>query len=230
MKMRQRSALVLAAWLWVGCGWAWGGQPRQLRLQWEELESRITHKKVAFVLPDGTRVEGKVIGVEPGGLRLKVSKTSNRKVEPKGEQVVARQSLSVLRVTEYRKIGRLVGATGSIAVAAGIILAQDIDIYEGPLVVIVPAVVAAESSAWVSAAITPARRSTRRLPKSRLCPLHFPQNRPSPKTVDGLFLNILRLFSIIYGLPEPISRNPPATLKVEGNSLGYLPPFPCKQL
>jgi hypothetical protein len=132
----------MLALLLVFCSWAEAGQPQQLRLKWEELDSRITDKKVAFVLPDGTRVEGKVVVVLRDGLRLKVSKSSNRKTQPKGEQTVSRQALSVLRVTQYGKMGRLLFTTGAVATAAGIVLAQSIDLYEGPAVYVVPAVIA----------------------------------------------------------------------------------------
>ncbi|MBI4877626.1 MAG: hypothetical protein HY822_23590, partial [Acidobacteria bacterium] len=97
----------------VGCGWAWAGQPLRLELKWQELESRVARKKVAFTLPDGTRVEGKAIAVQADGLRMKVSKTSDRKAQPKGERVIPRAELSVLRVTSYRKLGRLLGTLGA---------------------------------------------------------------------------------------------------------------------
>lgn len=126
----------------MGCGWARAGEPRQLQLSWDELASSITGKKVAFVLPDATHVEGKVMDVEPDGLRMKVTKSSNRKTQPKGSHLVARQSLSVLRVTEYRTLGRWLGTLGAIGITAGVVAAQSIDVYEGPLVIIVPAVVA----------------------------------------------------------------------------------------
>ena len=138
----RRWTSVLAALLWLGCGLARAGEPRQLRLKWNELGPRITDKKVAFVLADGTQVEGKVIAVEPDGLRLNVSRTSNRAAQPKGKHLIARQALSVLRVTEYRKLGRLLGTMGAIGVAAGIVAAQSIDVYEGPMVIVVPIVIA----------------------------------------------------------------------------------------
>ncbi len=136
----QRWVLMLAALMWMGCGWARAGE--RFRFKWEDLDSRITNKKVAFVLPDGTHVEGKVIGVEPDGLRLKVSKSSNRNTQPKGRHLIARQAISVLRVTEYRRMGRLLATAGAIATAAGIAAAKYPDLYEGPTVIIVPAVVA----------------------------------------------------------------------------------------
>jgi hypothetical protein len=49
----------------------------------------------------------------------------------------------MLQVTEYRKLARLLVTAGAIAAAAGIVAANHPDLYEGPLVVIVPAVAAA---------------------------------------------------------------------------------------
>jgi hypothetical protein len=136
----QRHVLTAAALVLAACGWLRAGEPRQERLKWENLEARIAGKKVALVLPGGTHVEGKVIGVEAEGLRLNVSKSSNRGVQPKGKHLIPRASVSVLRVTEYRQLGRLLGTLGAAALAGGIVAAQSVDVYEGALVVIVPVV------------------------------------------------------------------------------------------
>jgi hypothetical protein len=124
--------------LWMGCGLAGAGEPSQLRLKWEDLNPNIANQKVSFVLPDGTRVEGKVLGVEPDGLRLRVSKSSNRHSQPNGEHLIARGSVSFLRVTEYRKIGRLLGTAAAIGIAAGIVASRHVNSYEGYLAVIAP--------------------------------------------------------------------------------------------
>jgi hypothetical protein len=121
----------------------WGGEPRQLQLKWSELGPRIEDKKVALVLPGGTYIEGKVQAVQPDGLRLRISKTSDRQAQPKGSHLIPRQSVSMLQVTEYRKLARLLVTAGALAVAAGIVAANQPDLYEGPAIVIVPAVTAA---------------------------------------------------------------------------------------
>lgn len=127
----------------AGTGMLWGGQAGQSQLRWGELAERVTGRKVALALPDGTRIEGKVRGVETDALRLQVSKTSDRQVIAKGERLVPRQSVSVLRVTEYRKLGRLLVTLGAVGIAAAIVAADYPDIYEGPALIAVPAVVAA---------------------------------------------------------------------------------------
>lgn len=118
-------------------------EPKQLVLKWSELESRIHDRKVALELPGGTRIEGKALSVHTNGLRIKVRKTSDRKVQPKGEHTIPRQSVSALRVTEYRVIGRLIGALAPPAVVGIITPALAGEIYEGPLVILVPALAVA---------------------------------------------------------------------------------------
>jgi hypothetical protein len=134
--------IVLPAVLALGPG-PLRSEVRRLDLKWSELGARVDARKIQMVLPEGASVEGKVVGVEPGGLRLRVTKTSERKLVPKGERLVPRQSVSLVRVIEHRWIGRLAVSLGAAAATAGIILAAGSDVYEGVLVVIVPASAAA---------------------------------------------------------------------------------------
>jgi hypothetical protein len=140
--MNRHLLLGLGALLWIGQSTLWGGEPRQLQLKWGELGPRVEDHKIAMVLPDGTHIEGKVRAVQPDGMRLRVTKTSDRKVQPKGDHLIRRESISVLRVTEYGTKGRWLVTTGAIATAAAIVAANKPDLYEGPAVIIVPAVTA----------------------------------------------------------------------------------------
>lgn len=133
---------MLVALLAMSQSLLWGGEPRQLQLKWNDLGPRIEDRKVSLVLPGGTYIEGKVLAVQPDGLRLRISKTTDRKAQPKGNQLIPRQSVSTLRVTEYRKLARLLVTAGALAIAAGIVAANQPDLYEGPAIVIVPAVTA----------------------------------------------------------------------------------------
>ena len=116
--------------------------PVRLQLKWTDLGSRIVNRKVALTTPDSVSIEGRVTGVEANGLHIDISKTSNRKALSKGKQSVARQSVTALRITEYRKVGRLIGTFGAMGAAAGIVAAQSIDLYEGPAVILVPVMIA----------------------------------------------------------------------------------------
>jgi hypothetical protein len=137
---------VLGSVLAIGLGTARARDPQQAQLKWGELQPHIAGKKVALALPDGTAVEGKVRQVEADGLQLKITKTSDRKAQPKGVHLIPRQSVTFLRVTEYRWIGRLLCTVGAIGATAGIVAAQHIDVYEGAALVVVPVVVAGGSA------------------------------------------------------------------------------------
>ena len=140
--MRHRFPIVLIALLGMGHSLLWGGEPRQLQLKWNELGPRIEDKKVALVLPGGAYIEGKVQAVQPDGLRLRVSKTSDRKEQPKGSRLIPRPSVSLLQVTEYRKLARLLVTAGALAAVAGIAAASYPEPFEGAMYVVVPAVAA----------------------------------------------------------------------------------------
>lgn len=101
-------------------------EPKKRQYRWAELDGRIRGRKIAFVLPDGTHVKGKVLGVEAERLRLKVSETSNPTAQPKGEALIPARSLSVLRVMETGKKWRIICTialpfvvVGAITVAIG---------------------------------------------------------------------------------------------------------------
>ena len=139
--MRRFSFAMTGALLCMSQGLLWGAGAEQLK--WGELGPRVGHNKVSMALPGGVYIEGKVVEVEPSGLRLKISRTSDRAVQPKGEHLIPRQSVSVLHITEYRKRGRLLGTLVAAGAAGGIAAANYPDLYEGPAVIAVPAVVAA---------------------------------------------------------------------------------------
>lgn len=139
--MKLPMTATVAALLWMSQGLALGGGPSPLQLRWSELDSVITGRKVAMVLPGGTHIEGKVLRVEPESLWLDISKTSDRVAQPKGERRIPRQSVSVLRYTEYRKIRRLIGTLAlPAAVAAGMLAGGARDCYEGPCIILFPAI------------------------------------------------------------------------------------------
>jgi hypothetical protein len=138
--MRRAAAITLAVALWFGPAASRADEPNTISLRWSELSTAVDDRKVALVLPDGTEVQGRVRQVEADGLRLKVSKTSNRNVVPKGNALIPRQSVSVIRVTDYRKLARILCTAGAVAASALVVVASDIDVYEGPALIIVPAV------------------------------------------------------------------------------------------
>ena len=114
-----------------------------IEAKWDELGPLLGTSKVSLLLPEGAEIQGMVLRVEPDGLRLKVQRTSDRKVMPKGERLIPRASVSLLRSTQYRGFARLLCGVGLPAAVVGAVVTQNIDIYEGPAVVAVPAVIAA---------------------------------------------------------------------------------------
>ena len=114
-----------------------------LPVRWSDLSRLVTNRRAALVLPIGAEIEGRVLRVEPDGLRIRVSRTSDRRVVPKGVQLIPRQSISVIRITQYRIAGRLLCTAGALALASSIVATRDIDLYEGPAVVLIPAMAAA---------------------------------------------------------------------------------------
>ncbi len=141
--MTRRFSVCLGVLVWTASAWA--GGPKEVTLSWDALAPAITGKKVALVLPDGTSIQGKVRGVDPAGLQIKISKTSDKRGQPKGLHTIPKQSVSVLNVTDYRKLGRVLCTAGTLAALAPILAlgASDSSIQEGPAVVVVPSVAVA---------------------------------------------------------------------------------------
>ncbi len=142
---------IAGALLWVVTGTLWG----QVPLAWNELGPRITGRKVALVLPDGTHVKGKVRSVESDGLRL-------------GGEFVPRASVSVLHVTEHRKLGRLLVTAGTLGAAGAIVAAKYPDLYEGPALIAVPAVTVGGMAGLAAAGYYAGKRLDRRITEIRV--------------------------------------------------------------
>jgi len=139
----KRGANLVAVGVVLSQSLLWAGEPRQLQLKWSELGPRIEDRKVALVLSGGAYVEGKVQRVVLDGLWLRVSMTSDHKAQPKGSHLIPRPSVSMLQVTEYRKLARLLVTAGAVAAVAGIVAASNPDVSEGPGIMAVPVIAAA---------------------------------------------------------------------------------------
>ena len=117
-----------------------GADPRELSLRWTELESAVAGKQVRILLPNGARIEGRVAAVEVEGLRTRITKTSVRSLQAKGEAVLPRASVLVLQVVTHgvgwRILGTaigplLVGAAGASVAARGAGTVNDLPKYIG---------------------------------------------------------------------------------------------------
>jgi len=121
----------------------WAGEPRQLQLKWSELGPRIDDRKVALVLSGGTYIEGKVQRVVPDGVWLRISKTSDPQLQPKGSHLIPRPYVTMLQVTDYRVLGRVLVTAGAVAAVAGVVAATNPDVSEGPGIVAIPVIASA---------------------------------------------------------------------------------------
>jgi hypothetical protein len=137
--MTMRTLVALGAL--IGGAAAAAAQPAPVTLKWSELGPRIAKSKIELVLPDSTALRGKVRGVEPDGLLVDISKTSDKMAHPKGLQLIPRQSVSLMRVTRYRKLGRILCTAGVVAAAGAFaaVAARDSGITEGGVVIAIPA-------------------------------------------------------------------------------------------
>ena len=142
----RQAVAVLAAFLLLNPGLS-AAEPKVLSLRWSELESAVGGGKVKIVLPDGLRIEGRVMAVEPEVLRIRITRSSDRHAQPKGEASIPRHAVSVVEVVKYGKLWRLLGA---LAIPAGAASAAAItfprDVSEGP----VPGIVLGVSLAGVA--------------------------------------------------------------------------------
>ncbi|MCL4401752.1 MAG: hypothetical protein M1436_03675 [Acidobacteria bacterium] len=129
--MSRQFLSALGVLLCLGQSMLWGED--RIQLTWGELAPRILERKVALVLPDGKHIKGKVQGVWPDSLRLRVGRR---------DRSIPRESVSVLRLTEYGTRGRWLAVAGTLGAASVVTAAKYPDLYEGPAVAIVPAVVA----------------------------------------------------------------------------------------
>ena len=77
--------------------------------KWSNVGPLILGRRVALVLPNGVRIEGKPIAVHPDSLELDIAKTSDARAEPKGKTSIPRSSVSALELKKRRIIGRIVG-------------------------------------------------------------------------------------------------------------------------
>jgi hypothetical protein len=106
------------------------------RISWSDFSTRMTPRHtIRLVLPDGTRVEGKLVQVKPDGMDLDVTGGSNNPAHSKGRATIPRQSVSVIGVRSPHRSGRLIGTILPIAFGALLIVAgsQNDDDGNAPL-------------------------------------------------------------------------------------------------
>ena len=78
----------------------WAAGPTELSLRWAVLEPAVAGRKVKIVLPSGVRIEGRVVAVEPEGLRTRITKTSDL-VAAAGTSVAIKAAANVEDLPKY---------------------------------------------------------------------------------------------------------------------------------
>ena len=81
---------------------------QEITVKWRDLAPLILGEKVAFSLPNGTRIEGKALAVSPYALTIDVQKTSDSRNRPKGKTFIPRSSVSVLSLKRARVLGPMI--------------------------------------------------------------------------------------------------------------------------
>ena len=90
-------------------------------LSWSDLAQSVgADWTLRLVLPDGTTIEGKAARFEPDVMFLRIARTSNKSLHPKGEISIPRAQVKVVEIRQNRHKGRRIGAL--VPVAAGIAL------------------------------------------------------------------------------------------------------------
>lgn len=88
---------------------AFGGSHDERQIGWNDLQL-IVGRNVRIVMPDGTRIEGKAIAVEPDALTLDVNKTTNTTAFAKGKRLVPRAALQTFDISHPTHRWRIGGA------------------------------------------------------------------------------------------------------------------------
>ena len=87
--------------LWLAPAALLAGGGQEFTLTWKDLAPLAVERKAVAVLSDGAQLKGKVLAVEPEGLRMQSGK---------GETLVPRAALTELRVSRTTRRWRLIGA------------------------------------------------------------------------------------------------------------------------
>jgi hypothetical protein len=99
-----------------------------LELKWNELAPLIAGHTVEVTLPAGATLKGEVASVREDALVLDVKKTSDSKAYPKGNAVIPRASVTLLKLEKgggsgWRTMGTVVGVLSGV-VLGGYIAAK----------------------------------------------------------------------------------------------------------
>jgi hypothetical protein len=108
--MKRQVVLLLASAVVLGF-YSQAKAGEQEEMTWGELSS-LSGRTIRMTMPETAVITGRLIAVEPQGLVLQISKTTDKAAYPKGRFVVPRSEVKVLSVLSKRKRGRVIGTIG----------------------------------------------------------------------------------------------------------------------
>lgn len=83
------------------------GAPKEVAVRWEELAPLVEKREIETVLTNGVHLRGRVEQVLPEALVVKVKRTSDPDLVPKGHTRIARDLVSELTVRWKRPLARI---------------------------------------------------------------------------------------------------------------------------
>jgi hypothetical protein len=92
-----------------------------VELKWSELNTTINGQMVELTLPGAFKVKGDVLAVREDALVLDVKRTSDAKAFPRGNAVIPRASVTLLKLEQqhgshWRTMGTVLGVLGGVVV------------------------------------------------------------------------------------------------------------------
>lgn len=82
---------------------------RATRRSWDELRREVqSYWTLRIVLPDGTALEGTSASLMPDRLTMRVEKTTDKELHPKGVILIPREQVNELEIRTNQPIGRAV--------------------------------------------------------------------------------------------------------------------------
>lgn len=108
-----------------------------IEVKWNELSPLILGHTVTIVLPAGATVSGEAVAVRDDALMLEVRRTSDSRIQPKGQASIPRSSVTTLQISETKAVGgRVLGVVLGllIGMVGGGEIAAHADQREGPAV------------------------------------------------------------------------------------------------
>jgi hypothetical protein len=110
-----------------------------LELKWNELNAAIYGRSVKMTLPGAITVKGDVAAIREDGLVLDLKRTSDAKAFPKGNAVIPRASVKLLKLEKgggstWHTIGTVMGVLSGVVV--GGYLASKTSLDAGPVIAV----------------------------------------------------------------------------------------------